>query len=63
MPRNYEPVIKPYTEATIAMAVAEVEEGAKIKRTAEKYHMSTTLLRKRLMQHRGDITLKKQVSS
>ena len=61
MPRNYEPVIKPYTEATIAMA--EVEEGAKIKPTAEKYHMSTTLLRKRLMQHRGDITLKKQVSS
>ena len=46
MPRNYKKVVKPYTIATIELAIKEVKDGASIRKTSAKYHMSNSLLRK-----------------
>lgn len=60
MPRLYKPRPKLYTEASIVAAVQEVADGASVRSTAKKYHMSTFMLRQRSQQSRGLITLKKQ---
>lgn len=60
MPRIYKPRPKPYTEADIAVAIEEVENGTSVRSTAKKYCLSTSMLRKRVQANRGLVTLKKQ---
>lgn len=60
MPRTYKPRPKLYTEASVTVAIEEVENGASVRSTANKYHMSTSMLRKRVLAHCGLISLKKQ---
>lgn len=48
MARTYKRVKKPWNESTIAVAIEEVNKGAKIKPTAMKYGMSVGLLWNRL---------------
>ncbi|KAL7638515.1 UNVERIFIED_CONTAM: hypothetical protein RMT77_011085 [Armadillidium vulgare] len=60
MPRTYTPRPKLYTEASIAVAIEEVNNGASVKSTAIKYIMSTSMLRMRVQVSKGIITLQKQ---
>lgn len=60
MPRTYKPRPKLYTEAAVTVAIEEVENGASVRSTAKKYHMSTSMLRRRVLANSGLITLKKQ---
>lgn len=46
MPRTYTKVERPYTTATIELAVQEVKDGSSIRVASAKYHMSYSLLRK-----------------
>ena len=60
--RNYKKKVKVYTAKSIEAAINEVVHGGKsVKSVAKKYHMSTSMLRKRVMEHRGDFERKKQV--
>lgn len=52
MPRTYKKVVKPWNESTVAVAIEEVNKGAKIKTTAKKYGMSVGLLWNRLQEHK-----------
>ena len=60
MPRNYQPKVKLYTEASIATAVEEVKNGATVYKTAKKYHMSISMLRNRVLEANGKFERKKQ---
>ena len=60
MPRNYQPKVKFYTEASIATAVEEVKNGATVYKTAKKYHMSISMLRNRVLEANGKFERKKQ---
>ena len=61
MGRSYKPKVKLYTEATINTAISEVEGGATVYKTAKKYHMSISMLRRRVMESKGLFSRKKQV--
>ena len=54
MPPTYKKVQKPWNESTIAVAIEEVNKGAKIKPTAKKYGMSVGLLWNRLQEHKRE---------
>lgn len=60
MGRTYKPKPKLYTEASINAAIEEVKHGSTVYKTAKKYHMSISMLRKRVMASKGQITMKKQ---
>ena len=44
----------------MAVAIEEVENGASVRATAKKYHMSTSMLRKRVLASKGLVTLRRQ---
>lgn len=48
MPRTYKKVDKSNTKATIELAVHEIKDGASIRATSAKYHLSFSLLRNML---------------
>ena len=48
----YKPKPKLYTESSIN-TVIEVCNGKPVYKTAKKYHMSTSMLRKRVMENNG----------
>ena len=54
MVRNYKKVEKPYTQSTIAIAVREVQDGASIRATSAKYHLSFSLLRKHVKENENE---------
>lgn len=60
MVRNYKPKKKLYTETSIAAAIEEVKHGGTVYKTAKKYHMSISMLRKRVLEEKGEFTRKKQ---
>lgn len=60
MPRNDQRKEKLYTELSIATAVQEVQHGATVYKTAKKYHCSTSMLRKRVLEANGKFHRKKQ---
>ena len=47
---------------TIETAMIEVKNGASLRKTADKYHMSRFLLTNRLKEEQGSFQRKKQVS-
>lgn len=61
MVRVYKPKQKLYTDASIAKAVSEVNAGGKCYKVAKKYHCSTSMLRKRVLETNGQLIRKKQV--
>ena len=62
MRRNYKTKVKLYTELLIESAINEVGKGATTSATAKKYYMSTSLLRWIMMEGKGLMTRKKQVT-
>ena len=61
MGRTYKPKLKLYTESSINTTIEELCNGKPVYKTAKKYHMSTSMLRKRVMESNGLFTRKKQV--
>ena len=61
MGRTYKPKLKLYTELSINTTIEELRNGKPVYKTAKKYHMSTSMLRKRVMETNGLFTRKKQV--
>lgn len=51
------PKPKLYTEASIQVAIEEVKNGASVRSTAKKYHISVSMLRKRCLQSQGLVQL------
>ena len=62
MRRNYKTKVKLYTELLIESAINEVGKGATTSATAKKYYMSTSLRRWIMMEGKGLMTRKKQVT-
>lgn len=60
MPHTYKPRPKLYTEAAVPVAIQEVENGASVRSSAMKCHMSTSMPSKRVLVSKGLITLTKQ---
>ena len=58
MGRTYKPKPKLYTESSINAAI-EVFNGKPVYKTAKKYNISTSMLRKRVMESDGLFTRKK----
>ncbi|KAK3858093.1 hypothetical protein Pcinc_035690 [Petrolisthes cinctipes] len=58
MPRTYIKKQKLYTEASIQVAIEEVNSGASVRSTAKKYHMSASMLRQRCLHNKGVTELK-----
>lgn len=54
------PKPKLYTEASIQVAIEEVKNGASVRSTAKKYHISVSMLRKRCLQSQGLVQLGKR---
>ena len=61
MGRTYEPKVTMYTDLTSEKAIEEVAREAKVAPTARKYHMPTSLLRRRVRESQGLITMGKHV--
>ena len=61
MERIYKPKPKLYTESSIN-TVIEVCNGKPVYKTAKKYHMSTSMLRKRVMENNGPFSRKKKAN-
>ena len=61
MGRTYKPKLKLYTESSINTTIEELRNGKPVYKTAKKYRMSTSMLRKRVMESNGLFTRKKQV--
>ena len=61
MGRTYKPKLKLYTESSINTTIEELRNGKPVYKTSKKYHMSTSMLRKRVMESNGLFTRKKQV--
>ena len=61
MGRTYEPKVTMYTDLTTEKAIEEVARGAKVAQTARKYHMTKSLLRRRVRKSQGLIARGKQV--
>ena len=62
MGRTYRPKPKLYTESSINAAIEKVRNGKPVYKTAKKYHMSTSMLRKRAKESNGLFTRKKEVN-
>lgn len=58
MPRIYTKVERPYTAATIELAVQEVKNGSSIRAASAKHHMSFSLLRKHVKRSESEEALK-----
>ncbi|KAG0729343.1 hypothetical protein GWK47_030577 [Chionoecetes opilio] len=58
MPRKYTKKVKLYTETSIQVAIEEVNAGASVRSTAKKYHISTSMLRKRCLHNKGLLEMK-----
>ena len=55
MPRTYKCVKKPYNEETVQIALDDVANGASIRKTARRYHMTFGMLRNRVDMRRKNI--------
>lgn len=63
MPRNYKHKPKLYTDSSIEKAVSEVlKDDEAVYKTAAKYNMSTSMLRKRVLEKKGELQRKSQVN-
>ncbi|KAG0713046.1 hypothetical protein GWK47_017093 [Chionoecetes opilio] len=58
MPRKYTKKVKLYTETSIQVAIEEVNAGASVRSTAKKYHISTSMVRKRCLLNKGLLEMK-----
>lgn len=58
MPRTYKKVERPYTKATIKLAVQEVKDGSSIRAASAKHHMSYSLLRKHVKRSESEESFK-----
>ena len=62
MVRNYIPKVRVWTEASVEKALHEVKNSKKsVNSTAKKYHLSTSLLHKRLLASMESPRKQKQV--
>ncbi|XP_066940011.1 uncharacterized protein [Macrobrachium rosenbergii] len=61
MVRNYKKVEKPYTQATIEIAVKEVQDGASIRATSAKHRLSFSLLRKHVKKSENEEFIKEDM--
>ena len=61
MARTYQKKQKPFNERTIATAVEEIQNGtSSIYRASKRYHMSISMLRRRVLEANGKLTRQKQ---